>query len=63
MKASTEYSINLNFQQRPEYTRVIWGAAWKYKWTTNRGFYRHNYDLLVIIMSYLPVRPTDFSKT
>ena len=58
MKASTEYSINLNFQQRPEYTRVIWGAAWKYKWTTNRGFYRHNYDLLDIDYVYLP-RKTD----
>ena len=58
MKASTEYSINLNFQQRPEYTRVIWGAAWKYKWTTNRGFYRHNYDLLDINYVYLP-RKTD----
>ena len=63
MKASTEYSVNFNFQQRPEYTRVIWGTAWKYKWTTNRGFFRHNYDLLDINYVYLPHKTDDFLET
>lgn len=60
MKASTEYSVNLNFQQRPEYTRVIWGMGWKYKWTTNRGVFRHNYDLLDINYVYLPHKTDGF---
>ena len=63
MKASTEYSVNFNFQQRPEYTRVIWGTAWKYKWTTNRGFFRHNYDLIDINYVYLPHKTDDFLET
>ncbi len=60
LKAGTEFDINLNFQQRPEYTRVIWGAGWKYKWTTHRNQYRHNYDLLDINYVYLPQKTDDF---
>ncbi len=60
MKASTEFDVNLNYQQRPEYTRMIWGAGWKYKWTTNRGYYRHNYDLLDVNYVYLPYTTDNF---
>ncbi len=60
LRAGTEFDININFQQRPEYTRMIWGAAWKYKWTTHRGQYRHNYDLLDINYVYLPQKTDDF---
>ena len=34
--ASTEFTISFNHQQRPEYTRIIAGCAWKYKWAQNR---------------------------
>ena len=37
LRATTEFSINANLQQRPEYTRVIAGAGWKYKWNTRRN--------------------------
>lgn len=53
MKGTTEFSTSLNFQQRPEYTRVIAGAAWKYKWSTH-NIYRHNLDLIDISYVYLP---------
>ncbi len=59
LRAGTEFNVNLNFQQRPEYTRVIWGAAWKYKWTTRR-VHRHNYDLIDINYIYLPQKTDDF---
>ena len=62
LKATTEYNVSLNFQQRPEYTRMIAGAVWKYKWTSNRGPHqsRHTFDLLDINYVYLPYRTKDF---
>ncbi len=61
MKASTEYQLSLNYQERPEYTRVIAGATWKFKWSTrSRGYnVRRTYDLLDINYVYLP-KSTDF---
>lgn len=52
MKASTEFDVSLNFQQRPEYTRIIAGAAWRYKWS--RSNQQHNLNLLDINYVYLP---------
>ncbi len=34
--ASTEFSVSFNYQERPEYTRIIAGAAWKWKWQQQR---------------------------
>lgn len=54
LRASTEFSINTNWQRRPEYTRVIAGAGWKYKWNTRRNLYRHSFDLVDVSYVYLP---------
>lgn len=50
--ATTEFDLSLNFQQRPEYTRIIAGGGWRYNWS--RGEHRHRLDLFDINYVYLP---------
>ena len=59
--ATTDFDLSINFQQRPEYTRVIAGAAWRYNWTTRRE--RHQFDLLDINYVYLPQYMDGFLET
>lgn len=55
-RASTEFALSLNHQNRPEYTRVIVGAAWKYKWQRAKRNvqFRYAYDLVDINYVRLP---------
>ena len=50
--ATTDFDASVNFQQRPEYTRIIAGAAWRYNWAD--GAHRHRVDLLDFNYVYLP---------
>ncbi len=59
-KASTEVSASFNYQQRPEYTRIIAGAAWKYRWSSRNGRERNTFDLLDVNYVYLPESTIDF---
>jgi outer membrane protein assembly factor BamA len=61
-RASTEFAVSLNYQERPEYTRVIAGAAWKWKWTQRLRDYtqRHTYDLIDINYVRLPSSTINF---
>lgn len=52
--ASTEFSINGNYQERPEYTRIIAGAGWRYKWNNRRNTNRRIFDLIDINYVFLP---------
>lgn len=54
--ASTEFSISANYQERPEYTRIIFGTGWKWKWQQQRtDFTRsHTFDLIDINYVRLP---------
>lgn len=54
LRATTEFAINLNFQQRPEYTRIIAGGGWRYKWNSHNNVFRHHLDLIDINYVYLP---------
>ncbi|MDE6277847.1 MAG: BamA/TamA family outer membrane protein [Muribaculaceae bacterium] len=60
--ASTEFAVSFNYQERPEYTRIIGGVAWKWKWQQQRpGFMRrHTYDLVDINYVRLPRSTYDF---
>lgn len=60
MKASTEFSVSFNYQERPEYTRIIAGAAWKYHWSYRINNIRHRFDLIDINYVYLPKSTLDF---
>ena len=60
--ASSELALSFNYQERPEYTRIIWGLGWKYKWQQQRWGYtrRHTYDLVDINYVRLPRSTIDF---
>ncbi len=60
LNVSTEFALSFNYQERPEYTRIIAGAAWKYKWVNRSNTRRHNFDLLDINYVYLPESTHDF---
>lgn len=60
--ASTEFTLSANYQERPEYTRVIFGTAWKWKWQQIRDGYlrRQSYDLIDINYVRLPRSTINF---
>ncbi|MDE7396702.1 MAG: BamA/TamA family outer membrane protein, partial [Muribaculum sp.] len=60
VKATTEFAVSFNYQERPEYTRIIAGGAWRYKWNNASGSLRHRYDLIDINYVRLPRSTIDF---
>lgn len=62
MQATTELALSFNYQERPEYTRIIAGLAWRWKWNDRRQDYnrRHTFDLLDINYVRLPRSTIDF---
>lgn len=63
--ASTEFTVSANYQERPEYTRVIFGTAWKWKWQQMRDGYlrRQSYDLVDINYVRLPRSTINFIES
>ena len=62
-RATTQLTLTTTYQERPEYTRVIAGAAWKYQWVSrrNRGYVNsRTLDLVDINYVYLPRSTIDF---
>lgn len=60
LNVSTEFALSFNYQERPEYTRIIGGAAWKYKWVNRSNTRRHYYDMIDVNYVRLPERTIDF---
>lgn len=60
MPATTELALNGNYQERPEYTRIIAGAAWKYRWDNPSRTNRRTFDLLDISYVFLPRSTINF---
>lgn len=60
VRASTEFALSMNYQERPEYTRIISGLAWKYRWNNPQNTWRHTFDLLDLNLVYLPKSTSDF---
>jgi len=60
--ASTEFAVSFNYQERPEYTRIIAGAAWKWKWQHQRvdELRRQTFDLIDINYVRLPRSTINF---
>lgn len=54
VRANTEFGTSFTYQERPEYTRVIANAGWKYKWTEPGSMISHTFDLIDINYVYLP---------
>ncbi len=66
INANTEISINYNYQNRPkEYTGIITGATFKYRWNENFNF-KHSFDLLninYVNYPYISNEYRDYLKT
>lgn len=60
IQASTEVNFSMNYQERPEYTRVISTAGWSYKWVDARKNNRHTFTPIDINYVYLPASTNDF---
>ena len=62
MQATTEFAMSLNYQERPEYTRIIAGAAWRWKWNNRLRDLarRHTIDLIDVNYVRLPRSTINF---
>ena len=60
INATTELNVSMNFQRRPEYTRIISTAGWSYKWTERHTQNRHIFTPIDINYVYLPESTNDF---
>ncbi|MCM1521211.1 MAG: BamA/TamA family outer membrane protein [Muribaculaceae bacterium] len=60
LNVATEFAASFNYQERPEYTRIISGLAWKYKWYNRTNTRRHEFNLLDLNYVYLPERTNNF---
>ncbi|MBR2147637.1 MAG: BamA/TamA family outer membrane protein [Muribaculaceae bacterium] len=60
IQASTEFMTSFNYQERPEYTRVIAGAGWKYIWSERNNQMRHTFNLIDLSYVYLPKSKINF---
>ncbi|MDE6340670.1 MAG: outer membrane protein assembly factor, partial [Muribaculaceae bacterium] len=60
IKATTEFHLSMNYQERPEYTRIISTAGWSYKWSERINRNRHTFTPVDINYVYLPESTNDF---
>lgn len=60
IKASTELHLSLNYQERPEFTRIISTAGWSYRWSEHNSRYRYIFTPIDVNYVYLPKSTNDF---
>ena len=53
IQASTAFTVNFDYQARPEYTRVIAGGAWRYQWTER--YRRLSHTITLFDLSFISV--------
>lgn len=63
VKATSEVALTFNYQERPEYTRLIAGAGWKYHWTERNNTIRRTWNLVDLNVVSLPKSTLDFLNT
>jgi len=54
IRATTEFGLQYNAQQRPEFSRKVASASWSYKWSSNSRKSQHRFDLLDVSFLYFP---------
>ncbi|MBO4663347.1 MAG: BamA/TamA family outer membrane protein [Bacteroidaceae bacterium] len=52
--ASSEIALQSNTQNRPEFNRRVFTAAWRYRWSSMSQSIQHKFDLLEINYVYMP---------
>ena len=54
IQASTAFTVNFDYQARPEYTRIIAGGAWRYQWTERSRRMAHTLTLMDLSVISVP---------
>jgi outer membrane protein assembly factor BamA len=62
IQASTSFSVNFDYQARPEYTRIIAGGAWRYQWTERSRRLAHTLTLVDLSVISVPKFHDEFFK-
>ena len=60
IQASTAFTLNFDYQARPEYTRVIAGGGWRYQWTDRSRRQSHTWTLVDMSVISVPKFKNDF---
>lgn len=60
VNATTDLSMSINYQERPEYTRIISTVGWNYRFTERLNRNRHILTPIDINYVYLPKSTYDF---
>lgn len=62
IRATSELSMQYNYQMRPEFTRIVASAGWGYKWGMQNQRMQHRVDLIDINYLYMPRIDPDFEE-
>lgn len=58
-KATSEISMQFNYQDRPEFNRRVLTAAWRYRWQSRNQHFQNRFDLLEVNYINMPwISPT-----
>lgn len=60
VNATTDFNVSVNYQERPEYTRIISTVGWNYRFSEPRRHNRHILTPVDINYVYLPKSTYDF---
>lgn len=60
VNATTDFNVSVNYQERPEYTRIISTVGWNYRFTEPQQHNRHILTPIDINYVYLPKSTYDF---
>lgn len=53
-KATSEISVQYNYQDRPEFNRRVMTAAWRYRWQSLNQHFQNRFDLLEVNYINMP---------
>ena len=62
IQASTIFSVNFDYQARPEFTRVIAGGGWRYQWSEPSRRMAHTLTLVDLSFISVPKKSEEFKK-
>lgn len=62
IRATSELSMQYNYQMRPEFTRIVASAGWGYKWGVQNQRVQHRVDVLDVNYLYMPRIDPDFEE-
>lgn len=62
IRATSELTLQYNYQMRPEFTRIVSSAGWGYKWGMQNQRAQHRIDVIDVNYLYMPRIDPDFEE-